>query len=129
MGLHPSFQLGFGQAKDILSRVGGRFTAANMQKIQAIRSLIQIFLITVRIAQLTERVCLDQRCGLGIVFDLADDLLHGTNLLSGFQYIESYYTYFSSKIKHKIRISSISTSNTLMNPFKYDTILEKGGLK
>ena len=81
--LDPLVDLGLGQTQDVLSGVGRSLAAADMQEIQAVGSLVQILLIASRIAQLAERVSLDQSCGLSIVLLLADDLLHGMNLLSG----------------------------------------------
>ena len=80
--LDPLVDLGLSQTQDVLSGVGRSLAAADMQEIQAAGSLIQILLVACGIAQLAERVSLDQSCGFGIVFLLADDLLHGIDLLS-----------------------------------------------
>ena len=80
--LFPFLDLGLSQSLDILGGVDGSLAAADVQEIQALGSLVQILLITSGIAQLTERVSLDQSSGLGVVLLLANDLLHGCNLLS-----------------------------------------------
>ena len=94
MRFHPSLQLGLCQTDDVLRGIGGCLTAANVQEVHPVGSLIQILLITSRIAQLTKGIGLDQGSGLGIELNLADGLLHGTNLLSVSAFsIERYYTY------------------------------------
>ena len=94
VGVEPLVDLGLGQAQDVLSGVGRSLAAANMQEIQTAGSLVQILLITGRIAIGTEAVSLDQGSGLGIIFLLANDLLHGTNLLSFVSNGVYYIDYF-----------------------------------
>jgi hypothetical protein len=74
--LHPIVDLGLGQTQDILGGIGGGLTTANIQEIQTGRSLEQSLLITGRITEVAAGVLLDQGSGLGIIFLLADDLLH-----------------------------------------------------
>ena len=81
MLLHPVFYLGLCHADNILGRVDGSLSAAYVQEVQALGRLVQVFLVTGGIAQLAEGISLDQRCGLSVVCFLADDHLHGTNLL------------------------------------------------
>ena len=83
VGLEPLVDLGLGQTLDVLGGVDGSLAAADVQEVQAFGSLVQILLVTGGIAQLTTRICLDQGSGLGVVLLLADNLLHGMNLLSG----------------------------------------------
>ena len=87
MILDPLVDLGLGHTDDILGGLGGSLAAANMEEIQAALSLVQVLLITGRIAQSAEGILLDQSGGFSIVLLLADDFLHGMNLLSdGFSY-------------------------------------------
>ena len=79
---HPFLDLGLGQTLNVLSGVNGSFAANTVHEVQALGSLEQILLVAGGIAQLTTSVLLDQGSGLGVVLLLADDLLHGTNLLS-----------------------------------------------
>ena len=81
MILDPLVDLGLGQADDVLFRMNGSFTAADVQEVQAAGSLVQIFLVACRITELTERVSLDQGCSFGIIFLFADGLLHWISLL------------------------------------------------
>ena len=74
MLLGPLLDLGLSQAQDVLSGVGRFLATADMQEIQTLGSLVQILFVTSGIAHFTERVSLDQGCGLGIIFLLADDL-------------------------------------------------------
>ena len=80
--LFPFLDLGLGQSLDILSGVDGSLAANAVDEVQALGSLEQGFLVTSGIAESTDSVLLDQSSSLSIVFLLADDLLHGTNLLS-----------------------------------------------
>ena len=80
--LHPVVDLGLSQADDILVGVDGSLAAANVQEVQTSGSLVQSFLVTGGIAEIADSVLLDQSGSLGVVLLLADDLLHGTNLLS-----------------------------------------------
>ena len=82
MILNPLVDLGLGHADDILGGIGRSLAAANMEEIQAALSLVQILLVTGRIAQLTKGILLDQSGGFGIVLLLSDNFLHGMNLLS-----------------------------------------------
>ena len=77
VSLLPLLDLGLSQAQDVLGGVDGSLAAADMQEVQALGSLVQVLLVTSGIAQLTERISLDQSSGLGIVLLLANDLLHG----------------------------------------------------
>ena len=81
MLLHPVLDLGLCQVDNILGRVDGSLSAAYVQEVQTLGRLLQIFLVTGGIAQPAVGISLDQRRGLGVVCFLADDLLHGTNLL------------------------------------------------
>jgi len=74
--LQPLFDLGLSQAQDILSGVDGSLTAADVQEVQTLGSLVQVFLVAVGIAQVAERVSLDQSSSLSIVQLLANGLLH-----------------------------------------------------
>ena len=80
--LLPLLDLGLGQSLDILGGVDGSLAANTVDEVQALGSLEQGLLVTGGIAEGTNGVLLDQSCGLSIVFLLADDLLHGMNLLS-----------------------------------------------
>ena len=80
--LHPILDLGLGQSLNILGRILGVLAANAVHKVQTFGSLEQIFLIAGRIAQSAAGELLDQSSGLGVVLLLADDLLHGLNLLS-----------------------------------------------
>ena len=80
--LFPLLDLGLGQSLDILSGVDGSLAANAVDEVQALRSLEQGFLVTGGIAERTDSALLDQSSGLGIILLLADDLLHGMNLLS-----------------------------------------------
>ena len=80
--LHPVVDLGLGQAQDILSGIGRGLTTANIQEIQTGGSLVQSLLITGGIAEVAAGMLLDQGSGLGVIFLLADDLLHCLDLLS-----------------------------------------------
>ena len=80
--LFPLLDLGLGQSLDILGGVDGSLAANAVDEVQAFGSLEQSFLVTGGIAESTDSVLLDQSSSLGIVLLLADDLLHGMNLLS-----------------------------------------------
>ena len=80
--LLPLLDLGLGQSLDILGGVDGSLAANAIDEVQAFGSLEQGFLVTGGIAERTDSVLLDQSSSLGIVLLLADDLLHGMNLLS-----------------------------------------------
>ena len=80
--LHPVADLSLGQAQNILGGIGRGLTTANVQEVQAAGSLVQAFLITGGITIEAADIFLDQGSGLGIVFLLADDLLHQIDLLS-----------------------------------------------
>ena len=79
--LHPILDLGLSQTQDILAGVGGGLTAMYVQEVQTGGGLEQDLLIAGRIAEVAIGTLLDQSSGLGVVFLLADDLLHRTNLL------------------------------------------------
>ena len=76
VSLLPLLDLGLSQAQDVLGGVDGFSTAADVQEVQALGSLVQILLIAGSIAQVAKRVSLDQSSGLGIVNLLANGLLH-----------------------------------------------------
>ena len=80
--LFPLLDLGLGQSLDILGGVDGSLAANAVDEVQALGSLEQGFLVTGRIAKSTNSVLLNQGSGLGVILLLADDLLHGMNLLS-----------------------------------------------
>ena len=80
--LFPFLDLGLSQSLDVLGGVDGSLAAADVQEVQTLGSLVQIFLVTSGIAQLAIGVSLDQGCSLGVVLLLADDLLHDVVLLS-----------------------------------------------
>ena len=99
--LHPVVDLSLSQTQDILGGIGRSLAAHNVQEVQTSGSLVQGLLITSGITKETTGVLLDQSSGLGIVLLLADDLLHGMNLLS-FQNVlhDCNYTYFCKEIKY-----------------------------
>ena len=80
--LFPFLDLGLSQSLDILGGVDGSLAANAVDEVQALGSLEQSFLVTSGIAESTDSVLLDLSSGLGVVLLLADDLLHGMNLLS-----------------------------------------------
>ena len=80
--LLPLLDLGLGQSLDILGGIDGSLAANAVDEVQAFGSLEQSFLVASGIAERTDSVLLDQSSGLGIILLLADDLLHGMNLLS-----------------------------------------------
>ena len=84
MGLHPVVDLGLSQTQNILGGVRRVFAATDIQEVQASGGLVQGLLVTSGIAEETADLLLNQGSGLGIVLLLADDLLHGDNLLSKF---------------------------------------------
>ena len=89
--LHPIVDLGLSQTQDILSGVGRSLAAVYVQEIQTTGGLKQDLLVTGRIAEIADSILLDQSGSFGIVLLLADDLLHGTNLLSALCR-RTYYT-------------------------------------
>ena len=106
----PLLDLGLSQTDNVLLGVGGSFAADAVQEVQAAGGLVQILLVTCGIAQRTDSVLLNQGSSLGVVLTLADDLLHGMNLLSvlmisahalGNIFVLSYYTRYSREIKGK----------------------------
>ena len=96
--LFPFLDLGLSQSLDILGGVDGSLAANAVDEVQALGSLEQSFLVTSGIAESTDSVLLDRSSGLGVILLLADDLLHGMNLLSYNQLICIYYTYFCLEI-------------------------------
>lgn len=80
---HPILDFGLSQTQDVLDGVGRGLAAAYMQEVQAFGGLIQVFLIACGVTQLTTSELLQQSGSFGIILLLADDLLHRTNLLSG----------------------------------------------
>ena len=80
--LNPIVNLSLSQAQDVLGGVGGGLTAMYVQEVQTSGGLEQGLFVASRIAELANSVLLDQSGSLGVVLLLADDLLHGTNLLS-----------------------------------------------
>ena len=97
--LLPLLDLGLGQSLDVLGGVDGSFAANTVDEVQAFGSLEQSFLVTGGIAESTDSVLLDQSSSLGIILLLADDLLHGMNLLSFNRLQHEYYTNFCLEIK------------------------------
>ena len=80
--LLPLLDLGLGQSLNILGGINGSLATNAVDEVQAFRSLEQGFLVTGGIAESSDSVLLDQSSSFGIVLLLADDLLHGMNLLS-----------------------------------------------
>ena len=80
--LHPILNLGLSQAQDILSGVGRSLATVYVQEVQTSGGLEQNLFVSGGIAELAYSVLLNQSGSLGVVFLLADNLLHGTNLLS-----------------------------------------------
>ena len=80
--LHPILNLGLSQAQDILSGVGRSLATVYVQEVQTSGGLEQNLFVTGGIAEIANSVLLNQSGSLGVVFLLADNLLHGTNLLS-----------------------------------------------
>ena len=80
--LHPIVDLGLCDTQDVLIGVGGGLTAMYIQEVQTSGGLEQDLLIAGRVTEITDSVLLDQSSGFGVILLLADDLLHGTNLLS-----------------------------------------------
>ena len=80
--LFPLLDLGLGQSLDILGGVDGSLADNAVDEVQAFGSLEQGFLVAGGIAERTDSALLDQSSGLGVILLLADDLLHGMNLLS-----------------------------------------------
>ena len=74
--LDPLVDLGLCQTLNILGGVGRSLAAAGVNKVQAAFGLEQDLLIAGGIAVGAVGALLDQSCILGIVFLLADDLLH-----------------------------------------------------
>ena len=74
--LDPLVDLGLSQALNILGGVGRSLAATGVDKVQAALGLEQDLFITGRIAVGAVGALLDQSCVLGIIFLLADDLLH-----------------------------------------------------
>ena len=85
--LFPFLDLGLSQSLDVLGGVDGSLAANAVDEVQALGSLEQSFLVTSGIAESTDSVLLDRSSGLGVVLLLADDLLHGMNLLSFQAYV------------------------------------------
>ena len=80
--LDPLVDLGLSQTLDVLAGEGRGLAAAGINKVQAAFGLEQDLFVAGRIAVGAVGALLDQGSGFGIVFLLADDLLHGMNLLS-----------------------------------------------
>ena len=81
---HPIVHLSLSQTQDVLLGVGRILSAVYVQEIQATGSLEQNLFVASRITKETNGVLLHQSSGFGIILFLADNLLHGTNLLSAF---------------------------------------------
>ena len=95
MGLQPGIHLGLGQTQDVLGGVGGILAAANVQEVQASGGLLQGLLVASGIAEETADILLNQGSGLGVVFLLADDLLHGmTSFRCSFLLTRVLYIFF-----------------------------------
>ena len=99
VGVHPVLDLGLGQTLDVLTGMAGCLTTAEVQEVQSAGSLVQGLLIASGIAEVTMSGLLDQGSGLGVVLLLADDLLHGMNLLSFNRLQHEYYTNLCLEIK------------------------------
>ena len=80
--LEPLVRLVGGHALDRLGRVGRFLAAHGVQEELAALGLIEGLLIALRVAELPNSVLFDQFRGLGIVFNFADDLFHGIDVLS-----------------------------------------------
>ena len=80
--LFPLLDLGLSQSLNVLGGILGSLAADAVDEIQTFGSLIQILLVASGIAQLAASELLDQSSSLSIILLLADDLLHGMNLLS-----------------------------------------------
>ena len=91
--LHPLVDLGLSQTQDVLGGVGRVLATADIQEVQTGRGLVQSLFVTGGVTVETTDKLLDQSGGLGIVFFLANDLLHVVNILSGLLN-EGYYTTF-----------------------------------
>ena len=76
--LLPGLDLIGSQTLDGLFRVGGFGTAEAIQEELSILGLVQGLFIALGIAEHAENLLLDQLGSFGIVFDLADDLFHGS---------------------------------------------------
>lgn len=91
---HPFVDLGFCQAPNVLTRVGGSIAATGVNKIQATFVLEQDLFVTCGITVSTMDALFDELAGFGIVFLFADNFLHGSDLLSqtvGFENIIQYF--------------------------------------
>ena len=88
--LFPFLDLGLSQSLDILGGVDGSLAANAVDEVQALGSLEQSLLVTSGIAESTDSVLLDRSSGLGVVLLLADDLLHGMNLLSSKSIVDGF---------------------------------------
>ena len=96
----PLLDFGLSQTLDVLGGVDGSLAANAVDKVQALGSLEQSLLVAGGIAEGTNSVLLNQSSSLGVVLLLADDLLHGMNLLSYEQISYGcYYTYYYLEIK------------------------------
>ena len=76
MLIQPCVDFGLGQTQDILSRIGRRLSAEDIQEVQSPGSLIEGFFVSGGIAKRANGGLLDQGCGLGVIFLFANDLLH-----------------------------------------------------
>ena len=68
--LLPLLDLGLGQSLDVLGGVDGSLAANAVDEVQALGSLEQGFLITGRIAELTESALANQLRSLGIILGM-----------------------------------------------------------
>ena len=76
MGFQPGVHLILRQALDVLGRIGGLGTAAEVQKIQSLGRLIQRLLIACGVAKGADGVLFDQGGRFGVILPLTNDLFH-----------------------------------------------------
>ena len=86
----PSGNLGLSQTLDVLGGVDGLGATVDVDKELAVSGLVQALLVAGGIAELATGVLADQLSVLGIVLNLADDLLHGRKLLSS-EWIKRFF--------------------------------------
>ena len=87
----PLVSLGSGHALDAGLSVLGLGAAAGIQEELAALSLVQGLFVAGRIAEIADGALGNQLGSFGIVFNLADDLLHGDEFLSYSDVIRAGY--------------------------------------